>query len=112
MVFRIEPVERGANVVNLAFAAVVCAFAQAGSAEVEAQHRKSESAQGLHGVVDHLVVYGASKQRMRMAHQRRMARLRRPLIEQRLEPARGAVEKKSFDLVGHKLLYQKYSEKE
>src|SRR5487761_1667954 len=52
---------------------VMRALAEAGAAKVEAQHRKAEPVQGLHGVVDNLVVHGSAAQGVGMADQRRIA---------------------------------------
>ena len=93
MIFRVEPVEPCAHVINFAVAMIVLALAQAGTAKIESQHRKSEAVQRLHGVKDNLVVQRPPKQRMRMANQSGMRRILRASIEQRLEPPCGAVKK-------------------
>jgi hypothetical protein len=54
-----KPVERGADIVLLAAAVVVRAFAEAHAAEVEAQHRQARSVERLHHVIDNLVVHGS-----------------------------------------------------
>ena len=63
-----QPSQRGLYVGNFTAPLVVPACAQARTAKVEAQHRKAERVQSLHGVKDHLVVHRATAQRMRMAH--------------------------------------------
>ena len=78
---------------KVARAAVVLAVAQAGAAKVEAQHRKSERVQRLHRVIHDLVVHGAAKQRMWMAHQRGVSRLRLSLVEQRFQASRTTFKK-------------------
>ena len=65
-----EPVERGADVVLLAPAFIEGALANAYAAEVEAEHGEAERSKDLHGVVDDLVVHGASAEWMRVADER------------------------------------------
>src|SRR5206468_12466558 len=81
-------------------------IAQARSAKVEPQYRKAKAAQRLHGVVNHLVVHRPAKQRMRMADQSGMRRVRLALIQQRLQPSRGPIEEERFDSIGHNSFYQ------
>ena len=64
-----EPVQGGADVLDLATALVVGAFAQACAAEVEAQHGQTEGREGLGRVVDDLVVHGAAAQRVGVGDQ-------------------------------------------
>ena len=93
MILRVEPVERRPDIVNFAIALIVFALAQSRSAKIESHHGESETVQRLHGVKHNLVVQRPAKQRMRMADQRGMSRILRARIEQRLQPACGAVEK-------------------
>ena len=67
--FGVQPIEPGTNVINLALAVVVHAFTESGIAEVEAEHRKSEGVQRLHGVIHNFVVHGAAIHRVGMADQ-------------------------------------------
>jgi phosphoglycerate dehydrogenase-like enzyme len=71
--FAIKPIESGKNVANFGFA-IVRAFAQAGTAKVEAQHREAESKgrviERLYGVVDNLVVKAAAEEGVRVANER------------------------------------------
>lgn len=92
MEFAVEPVESGMDVVLLAAAEVVAAFAEAGAAEIEAQDGQAEGLEGLHGVVDHLVVQGASAERVRMADKRGKRGVGRAEVEQSFEPAGGRAE--------------------
>lgn len=92
MELAVEPVERGADVVLFALAGIVNAFAQSGAAEVEAQDGQAEGLEGLHRVVDHLVVQGASAQRVRMADEGGKGGIGRAGIEERFEPAGGGAE--------------------
>src|ERR1022692_3570158 len=64
-----QPSQRGLYVGNFTAPLVVPACAQARTAKVEAQHRKAERVQSLHGVKDHLVVHSPPDQRMRLTHQ-------------------------------------------
>ncbi len=61
MILSIEPVERGANVVDFPIAVVMFALAQSSSTKVEAQHRKTKTVQCLHGVKDDFVVQRPAK---------------------------------------------------
>jgi len=51
----------------------------------------------LHGVVDDLVVHGAAKQRMRMAHKRGVAGLCLPLVQQRFQAPGVTGKEEGFD---------------
>ncbi len=94
--FILEPVERRANVFDLAEAACVLAFAQPGAAEVEAQHGESEAIERFHGMKYDLVVQRAAVERVRMAHYRCMRRVWRTAIQQRFEePGRAGQEKRA-----------------
>ena len=87
-----EPVERGKNVVDLAAAFIVHAFAEAGSAEVEAQRGKAEVREGFGRVIDDLVVHGAAAERVRMGDERGIECVRVTGIEERFEVADGTGE--------------------
>ncbi len=81
----------GAHVLDLAAAFVVGALAEAGAAEVEAQDGHAEMGEGLHGVVDDLVVHGAAGGRVRVRDDARCtARARGTGVEDGFEPADGA----------------------
>lgn len=72
-----EKVECGANVIALAAAAIVLAFAQARAAKIEAQDRQAETVERLSHLIDDFVVQGAAEERMGVAHdsgERRMSR--------------------------------------
>src|SRR5579883_1628081 len=83
----VEPVESGAHVVLLASPVIMLPLAQSGSAKVKAQYRQPKALKGFHRVVDNLVVHRAAAQRMRMANQRRVSRIRRTGVEQRFQPS-------------------------
>ena len=87
-----EPVEGGADVVLFAAPVVMGAFAEAGSAEVEAQDGQAEGLEGLHGVIDDFVVHGSSTERVRVAEEDGVFCLGRASVEQGFETARGAGE--------------------
>ena len=91
MKLRIQPIERGTNVVDFPIALVVLSLAQSRSAKIEAQHWETETVQRLHGVEHNLVVQRSAKQRMRMADQRRMSRVLRARVKQGFQPAGGAI---------------------
>jgi hypothetical protein len=63
----LEPIEGGFDVILFASALIVRAFAEAGAAKVEAKDGKAEGGEGLHGVIDDLVVHGAAASGVRVA---------------------------------------------
>lgn len=91
--FGVQPIEPGTNVVNLTLAVVVHALAESGIAEVEAEHRKSEGVQRLHGVIHNFVVHGAAIHRVGMADQGGVSGARLALVQQSFEFAGGAAQK-------------------
>jgi hypothetical protein len=97
MKFLLEPIERGADVVDFSCALVVLAMAQAGAAKVEAQHGHPEAVQGLHRVEDDFVVQRASVLGMWVADQGRVRGVGRAGVQQRLELAGGTVQEKGSD---------------
>ncbi len=80
-IFPLQPIERGLHIVHFAMPVRVFAFAQARTAKIKPQHRQPIRLKGLHGVVHHLVVHGAAKERMRMANQRRIRSVLTPLVQ-------------------------------
>ena len=90
LIFLLQPIERAAHVVYLAYAMVMRAFAAASAAKVEAQHGQAEAMQHLHRVVDNLVVQRAAAQRVRMADQSSVRRIGLASIQQRLQASGGA----------------------
>jgi len=100
----IQPVECRAHVFHFAPAVVVLAFAHSGAAKIEPQDRKPKAIQSFHRMVYDLVVQCATIQRMRMADQRGMGRIRLSLVEQRFQTAGRAVEEQTLDAVGHSIL--------
>ena len=95
--FAFEPVERGAHIFDFSDAAGMLAFAQAGAAEVEAQHGKSEAVERLHGMEGDFVVERSPVQRMRMANHGGMRRGGRSGVEKRFQASGGAGEKQGAD---------------
>ena len=83
-----DPIERGAHVVNLSLTKVVFAMAQSGTAKIEAQHWKAETVQSLHGVKDDLVVKRPTKEWMRMAHHRGISRVVCARVQKRFQSTR------------------------
>src|SRR5208337_4780696 len=73
MELALQPIHASQHVAGLGDA-VMCAFAQARAAKVEAQYRPAQAPRGIveypHGVVDNLVVQVAAAQRMGMTDQR------------------------------------------
>lgn len=74
MEFLIEPVERNADVVGFAVTMRMLTMAEPSTPEVEAQHGKSETIEGLHRVENDLVVQRAAVDRVWMADQRGVSR--------------------------------------
>ena len=87
-----EPVERGTDVVYLADAVGVGAFGEAGAAEVEAQDGDAEAGEGLHRVVDDLVVHGAAEERVGMGDEGGVGAVAGSGVEEGFEASGGAVE--------------------
>jgi len=93
MKLSIQPIKSSTNVIDFPVALVVLPLAQPRAAKIETQHRETAAVQRLHGVEHDLVVQSAAKQRVWMAHQRRMRRVLRARVKQRLQPAGGALKK-------------------
>ena len=93
MEFVVEPVEGGADVVELARPVIVFALAESSAAEVEAQHGEAKVVQRFHGVEDNLVVEGASVDGMRMADDGGVGGVEGTGVQERFKLAGGAVEK-------------------
>ena len=92
-----KPVERGTNIIHFAHSVVVFALAQAGSAEVEAQHRESEAVESFHGVEDDFVVQGSAKQWVRMANHSCVRGVRSTGVEQRFQASRTTFKEQGAD---------------
>lgn len=92
-----EPIERAANIFDFADASIMLAVAKSRATEVEPQHGKPKTVQRLHRVKHDLIVKRAAKQWMRMANHRRMRRILRAGIEQRLQFASRAFEEERLD---------------
>ena len=91
MVFRIEPVECGPNILDFAFTVIVFPFAQSRSSEVEAQHGKSKAVQRLHRVEYDFIVERSAEKRMRVADYRCVRGIACSGIQQGLEATRRTV---------------------
>jgi hypothetical protein len=99
-----QPVQRRANVFDLAPSLVVLAFAQASAPKVETQRRKSKGIKGLHGVVHNFVVDRTTIHGVRMADQHSISCVGRAVIQQRFQLARWALKKERFDSIRHPFL--------
>jgi hypothetical protein len=97
MKFSVKPIESCADIVEFPVAFVMLAFAQAGSAEIEAQHREPETVERLHGMEDYFVVQGSTEHRMRMANHCGVSSVWRAYVEQGFEASGRAVEKERAD---------------
>ena len=98
--FAFEPIEGGAHVFDFADAAGVFAFAQAGAAEVEAEHGESEAVERFHGVENDFVVQRSSVERMRMADHGGVRRVGRSGVEESFQASGGAGEEERADAGG------------
>ena len=74
-VLLLHPVERRAQVIPLPVSVVMRSLAQPGAAEIKTQHRQPKALKGFHGVIDHLVVHGSTKERVRVAHHGSVGRI-------------------------------------
>ena len=63
-----KKVQRGADIVLLAAAPIVFAGAKSCTAKIESQNRYANGIQRFRCLVDHSVVHGAAKKRMRVAN--------------------------------------------
>ena len=88
----IEPVERGADVVDFARAVIMFSLTQSGSAKVEAQHGKTEAVQRLHGVKDNLVVQRSTEEGMGMTDNCSVCRILGSGVEDRFQASSRAFE--------------------
>ena len=97
MILGVKPVERSVDILNFAVALIVFPVAQASAAEVEAQHRKAKAVQRLHRMEDDFIVQCSAKQRMRMANDSSVRRVRCACVEQSFQASSRAVEKQGSD---------------
>ena len=88
----LQPGECGADVVLLALPVVECAFTEPYATEVEAEYGQSKGGEGLHGVVDDLVVHGSTAGGMGMADERGVGCVVAACVQQCLQTSCGAVE--------------------
>ena len=68
--FRGEKIERGTDVILFPEAVIVHAGAESRAAKIKSQNRNAESIDRLRYLVNHFVVHGAAKERMRVADDR------------------------------------------
>src|ERR1700722_18761126 len=94
MKLAVEPVERGANVIQFSEAVVMLALTQPGSAKIKSQCRESETVQRLHGVKHDLIVQRSPVQGMRMANQCGVCSIRCARVQQGFQASRRAFERK------------------
>jgi len=92
MKFVIQPIQRGANVIDLAFSAVMGPLTQPRAAKIKTQYRKTETVQRLHGVKNHFVMKSSAIDGMGMTNQRRIARFRSACIQQGFQAAYRPIE--------------------
>ena len=97
MILGVEPVERRADVVDFAFAVIVFPLAQTRAAKIEAQDRKSETVQRLHGVKDDLVMQRSTKKRMRMTDHGCMTGIHLASVKKGFQTPCWTIEKKRTD---------------
>lgn len=88
----VEPVEGCADVVDFAVAFVVCAFAEAGAAEVEAEDGETEVGEGFGRVVDGLGVHSAAAGWVWVGDEGGVERVFAAGVEDGFETAGGAAE--------------------
>src|SRR5258708_18282035 len=89
----VYPVQRRADVVLFSLSLVELPIAQTAAAKVEPHHRQPKGGEGLHRVVDDLIVHRAAAQRMRTADQRGIGSVLAASIQHRLKAARTAAKK-------------------
>src|SRR5205807_10338214 len=89
----LQPIERGADVVQFASPVIVLPFAQARASKIKPQHGKAKAVEGFHGAEHDLVVQCASVHRMRMTHQCGMAGVFRTHVEESFEATSRPVQK-------------------
>lgn len=90
-------IERNLHVGDFSATVIVLSGACAYATEVEAQYRKAEGVQGLHGVEDDLVVHGAAEERVRVADDACVFCVGSTEIQEGFKPSGFALQKKRFD---------------
>ena len=88
----IEPVERGADIINLTNAMIVFCLAESCATKIEAEHRESKAVQRFHRMEHDFVVQRSTEQRMWMADNCSVSRVLCSRIEQRFETSCGTFE--------------------
>jgi len=101
--FRGEKTDGGLDVALLSLAAVVCSGAESRAAEIEPQDRNAEGIQGFGGLIDNLVVQGATVKRVWVAnHSRERGRGgARWSPEDGLQTANRTAQKETAGIVGN-----------
>jgi len=97
VILGVEPVERGAKIVDFPGALVVLDHTQSGSTKVEAQHRKAKTVQRLHGVEHDFVVQRSAEQRMGMTDHCSVRGVGCSGVEQRLQASGRTLKKQGAD---------------
>jgi hypothetical protein len=87
----LKPAQRSTDIVLLALPIIEGTLAQPNATEVEPQHRQPEGREGLHRVVDDLVVHRPAARRMGMTHQRSIRSIIAPRVQQRFQSTRRTV---------------------
>ena len=90
MKFLLKPIKRSPYILLLAKAVVMQSLAAPSAAKVKAQHGETQSMEGLHRVVNHLIVHGAPAHRVGMADQGAVRRVIAALVQQGFQRACGA----------------------
>ena len=80
MKFLIEPIERGADIVQFPVTVIMRSLAESGAAKIKPQYRKAKMIQRLHRMEDDFIVQRSTINRMRMADQRGVLRAARAFI--------------------------------
>lgn len=96
-VLAFEPFQSCADVVELAIAMIMAAFAESRASKVEAQYRKTKSVQCLHRVKHNLIVERAAKERVWMTDESRVGCAGQARVQQRFKSADRPLEKKRAD---------------
>ncbi len=92
-----QPSQRCLHVGDLAASVIVLAGAQSRPAKVEAQHRKADRVQSLHGVEDNLIVHGPAKHWVRMTDQPHVGSRGRADVQQGLQTPRRTFDEERAD---------------
>src|SRR6266496_3648810 len=108
MIFAIEPIQRGPNILRFSLPMSMLPLTQSESTKVESQHRKSEAVQRFHRMKDDLVMHRSAINRMRMANQCSMIRAVRARVEKCLESPCRAFDEQGTNCAGLRLHAEEY----